>query len=137
MSKLFVWYNKYSVNNEELDAHHKALFDIINRLYENCVEVDNAISIEPLIKELVSYTQYHFSAEEQYMMDIGYKDINKQISEHMVFTDRILQLQRDDNLNDCGHSKELIVFLGNWLFNHVIVEDKKITAAPAVIMHKG
>jgi|ERR1039457_1579842 hemerythrin len=128
MSKLFTWYNKYSVNNIELDKHHKTLFDIINRLYENCVEVDNAISIEPLIKELVSYTHYHFLAEEQYMTDIGYKDLNKQITEHKIFTDRILQLQRDDNLDDCGHSKELIVYLGNWLLNHVIVEDKKISA---------
>lgn len=125
MSKLFTWYNKYSVNNEELDKHHKVLFDIINRLYENCIEVDNSISVEPLINELVSYTHYHFSAEEQYMRDIGYKDINKQISEHKIFTDKILQLQRDGHLDNCGHSQELIAYLGNWLLNHVMEEDKK------------
>ena len=127
MSKLFTWYNKYSINNEELDKHHKALFDIINRIYENCVEVDNSINLEQIIQELISYSSYHFAAEEQYMRDTGFKDIDNHISEHEIFTDRILQFTCDDNLNDCTHSKELIVYLGNWLLNHVIVEDKKLT----------
>lgn len=103
MSELFKWYNKYSVNNDDLDEHHKKLFNIINGLYENCIEVDRKISLVPMINELVSYTAYHFSAEEQYRRDIGYKDIDKQISEHRIFTDRILQLQRDDNLDCCWH----------------------------------
>jgi len=130
MNKLFTWCDEYSVGNDELDRHHQKLFDIINRLYDNCVEADNANSLDQLIIELISYTFYHFLTEEQYMKDIGYDDINKQISEHKIFTDRILQLQRNDNLHESGHSKELIVYLGNWLLNHVIEEDKKISEKP-------
>jgi len=129
MNKLFNWCDEYLVHNEELDKHHKTLFDIINRLYENCVKVDNDVTFYNLLDELASYTLYHFTAEEQYMRDIGYNDIEKQISEHKVFTDRILQLQRDDNLDESGHSKELIVYLGNWLLTHVLEEDKKISEA--------
>jgi hemerythrin len=62
------------------------------------------------------------------MIGIGYKDIDKHILEHKLFTDRILDCQNDNNVYHCEHSKELIVYLGNWLLNHVIVEDKKITA---------
>ena len=127
MRSIFTWYEKYSVNNDELDKHHKALFAIFNTLYDNCVQIDNGISLEPIIKELVSYTNYHFTAEEQYMRDIGYKGIDNQISQHKIFTDKILEFQRDNSIIDCEHSKELIKYLGNWLLNHVLVEDMKIS----------
>jgi len=125
--KLFTWYKKYSVNNEELDNHHKALFDILNRLYENCMVRNNANCMDPIVEELVSYSNYHFSAEEQHMKDIGYKDIDKQILEHRGFTDRALQLQQVVDKNDFELTKELIVFLGNWLLHHVMEEDKKFS----------
>ena len=125
--ELFTWYKKYSVNNEELDNHHKALFDILNRLYANCLGKDNPNCLDPIVEELVSYSKYHFSAEEQYMKDIGYRDIDKQIVEHRAFTDRALQLQQVVDKNDFELTKELIVFLGNWLLHHVMEEDKKFS----------
>ena len=125
--ELFKWYNKYSIGNDELDKHHKTLFGIFNRLYNNCVLDDNGSSLEPIINELVSYTKYHFSAEEQYMRDVEYKNIDNHILEHKIFTDRILDFQNDNNVYHCEQSKELIAYLGNWLLNHVMLEDKKIS----------
>lgn len=125
--ELFTWYKKYSVNNEELDNHHKALFDMLNRLYENCLGKDRPHCLDPIIEELVSYSNYHFSAEEQYMRNLKYRDIDKHISEHKAFTQRALQLQQVVSKDDFELTKELIVFLGNWLLNHVMVEDKKFS----------
>ena len=122
---LFTWYKKYSVNNEELDNHHKKLFNLINSLYDNCMGKESTHCLEPIIEELVSYSNYHFTAEEQYMKNTGYKDIDKQIFEHRAFTDRALHLQQVVNKDDFELSKELIVFLGNWLLHHVMEEDKK------------
>ena len=123
--ELFKWYKTHSVNNEELDNHHKALFNILNKLYENCMGNDLPNSLDPIVEELVSYSYYHFTAEEQYMRNIGYKDIDKQISDHRSFTQRIIQLHNVINKNDLEHTKELIVFLGNWILHHVMEEDKK------------
>jgi hemerythrin len=123
--ELFKWHNTYSVNNEELDNHHKRLFNILNKLYENCMGTDLPNSLDPIVDELVSYSKYHFSAEEQHMRDIGYKDIEKQISEHRSFTQRSLQLKRVVDKNDLELTKELIVFLGSWILKHVMEEDKK------------
>jgi len=125
--ELFTWYKKYSVNNEELDNHHKALFDMLNRLYENCLGKDRPHCLDPIIEELVSYSNYHFSAEEQYMRNLKYRDIDKHISEHKAFTQRALQLQQVVSKDDFELTKELIVFLGNWLLYHVMVEDKKFS----------
>lgn len=112
---LFTWDHKYSVNNFELDIHHNKLFDIFNKLYNSCLDKDNSIIIDPIVDELVSYTNYHFMAEEQYMRSIGCKDIDKHISDHKIFTERICQqLQNKDN-NDIVISKQLVLFIWNCL----------------------
>lgn len=122
---LFTWNEKYSVNDEEIDAHHKALFDLLNKLYDICMNSNDVNCLYPIIDELVAYSNYHIPAEEQHMRDIGYKGIEEHISEHRKFTQRTLQLKQDLNNDDFEGSKEMIVFLGNWLLNHVIIEDKK------------
>ena len=122
---LLIWDNKYSVNNEELDNHHKALLDILNKLYDSCFDIDNKISLGPLLDDLVSYTNYHFTVEEQYMSKVGYKDIERHISLHRLFSERIHELRQKKDINDLDVTKELIVYLGNWLINHVMVEDNR------------
>jgi hemerythrin len=122
---LFKWYKKYSVNNNELDEHHKTLFDIFNRLYDNCLLHDKAHCIDPIIEELKSYSNYHFTAEEHHMGNIGYKEIDNHIAEHGDFTQRTLQLQQVADKDEPEATKELVAFLGNWLLHHVIEEDKK------------
>jgi hemerythrin len=125
--ELFKWYDAHSINNEELDNHHKTLFNLLNKLYENCMSTDISKSLAPAVEELVSYSNYHFSAEEQYMKSIGYKDIEKQISEHRSFTQRVSRLQKVIDRNDLELTKELIVFLGSWILRHILEEDKKIS----------
>jgi hemerythrin len=122
---VFTWYNKYSVNNEELDNHHKALLKIFNRLFETCLNAENSNCIVPIIDELISYSNYHFSAEVQHMVDTGYKDIDKHILMHRYFSEKALEMQLAENKNDPELIKELIVFLGNWLRKHVLEEDMK------------
>jgi hemerythrin-like metal-binding protein len=126
MKKLVQWSDEYSINNAELDKHHEILFGILNKLYDNCAEADNTISLKPVINELISYTNYHFLSEEQHMISIGYNEVDNHISQHSIFIERIVQLQHEESINDYERSKELIVYLGNWLFNHVLIEDSKL-----------
>ncbi len=122
---LLAWDDKYSVNNEELDKDHKALFEVVNKLYDSCFDLNSKINLGSLTKILISYTNHHFATEEEYMRAKGYPHLDKHIAEHKMFRDRILHLQHKDNANDIVLTKELIVYLGNWLLNHVIREDKK------------
>jgi hemerythrin-like metal-binding protein len=122
---LFKWYKRYSVNNNDLDKHHKTLFDIVNRLYDTWSGHDKANCLDSLIEELVSYSNYHFTAEEQHMRNIGYKHIDKHIIEHRNFKQRTIQLQQVAHKNKPNVTEELIEFLVHWLLHHVIVEDKK------------
>jgi hemerythrin len=122
---LFKWYKMYSVNDNDLDKHHKTLLDIVNRMHNNWSGHDKANCLDSLIEELVSFSNYHFIAEEQHLRDIGYKDIDKHIFEHRSFKQRIFQLQQVFHKNKPKVTEELIEVLVNWLLHHVIVEDKK------------
>ena len=120
---LFTWKKEYSVGVEELDLHHEKLFSIFNTLYENCMQPDNEHCHDPDIAELLAYSRYHFSAEEQYLRKIGYVEIEHHIVQHREFIRRVESLHLNSG-NDPEISMELIAFLGKWLLHHVLEEDK-------------
>ena len=123
---LFTWRESYSIENEELDNHHKTLFNIMNRLYDSSFERDNKDFFDTTLEELISYSKYHFSAEEQYMIDTDYGNIYEQIAEHEYFTRSVLEIKRDKYTEGDELCRELIAFLGRWLLQHIIEVDKKI-----------
>jgi hemerythrin len=127
---LLTWDDEYTVHNEELDKHHKVLFELLNKLYMSCFDENGGSKLDQIYEELVSYTSYHFSAEEQYMRNIGYDNADNHIKSHSIFTDRISQLHKKISSNNVVMTKELIVYLGNWLLNHVLVEDRKYSVMP-------
>jgi hemerythrin len=122
---LFTWDKKYSVNNEELDDQHKNIYDIFNRLYDKCFDRDIRVFLVPIYEELLSYLKYHRIAEEQYMASIGYRYIDKHISEHWFFKDRLYKQQTIVDIGDAVLSKERVIYLWSWFLNHVMIEDKK------------
>ena len=125
----FAWSNTYSVGNEELDNHHKNLFDLFNKLYDNCLNGGRTRS-GAVIEELVSYSTTHFHAEEQYMRDIAYPGIDNHMAEHRSFSARIATYRRADRANDAVVSKELVLHLWKWLIDHVMTEDKRYSTRP-------
>jgi hemerythrin-like metal-binding protein len=122
---LFTWDDKYSVKNEDFDNHHKVLIDIFNRMYGHHLCKGDSSYLDPIIEELVSYSLYHFLLEEQHMRDIGYKEVDSHINDHRGFTLGAIQLRKDVKNDDREATKDLIEFLGKWLLNHIVIEDKK------------
>ena len=122
---LFTWKDSYSVHVAELDSHHKTLFGIVNRLYETCMDTETPNCLDPIINELAAYVELHFSAEERYMAETGYRELPGHVLMHRAFARRIEQLRQNSSRNDLELTKELIVFLGGWLLHHVLEEDKR------------
>jgi hemerythrin-like metal-binding protein len=122
---LFVWKDSYSVGVEEIDKHHKKLFEIVNSLYEECLVPGGDLNSSGRIVELMEYAEYHFAAEEERMKQIGFEGREEHIRMHKKFISKLEKLQRLSVRSDEDLTKELIVFLGNWLLHHVIEEDRK------------
>lgn len=122
---LLRWNDDYSVNNEELDAHHKKLISILNDLYAECLKVDADNCVGPRLDELLAYADYHFKAEEQYMREIEYYEVDDHIEYHKGFAYKLDEMKRIRYENQLELTRELIIFTGKWLLHHVLEVDRK------------
>lgn len=122
---LIIWKPEYSVHEPTLDSHHQKLFGILNTLYESVMNSSDVDCVPSLFDELSEYTMYHFSAEEQYMEEKGFRGIDDHISKHREFSQKIEKLKTQYRSHDLEVTRELIIVLGEWLLHHVIKEDRK------------
>ncbi len=127
---LVTWYKSYSVNDEELDKHHRNLFAILNKMYDSCLPAASMECAAKVIEELIKYTDYHFSAEEKYMAGKGYREIEEHRRQHRYFLNKLHELRNCEHKDDYEYKKEVLVLLGNWMLKHVTVEDKKYSQIP-------
>jgi hemerythrin-like metal-binding protein len=124
----FTWNDSYSVGNDEIDGHHRILFDIVSRLYDKATAIDDLQAFKAILNELDDYSKYHFKAEESLMRKVDYYDIEKHIYMHNYFIARVDDITRRIAKGNVDACQEIIFFIGNWLKHHVIEEDKRITA---------
>lgn len=120
------WNSAYSVGNPQLDEHHRKLFNLINTMHDNMKSQNGTEDLPKLLDELISYTQYHFSAEEKLMSMHGYPELN----EHKIEHDKLIKqaLEYKGSLgkgHDLTISINMLNTLTNWLTNHVATMDKK------------
>ncbi|KUO65341.1 MAG: bacteriohemerythrin [Gracilibacter sp. BRH_c7a] len=129
---MLVWKEEYAIGVESIDNQHKHLFEIGNSIYElleNYVLEDKYDRIINVLNDLREYTKYHFQSEEDYMIEIMYSGYFKQKVEHEDFIDKIEEIQLQDlDENQEKHIRELLLFVFNWILEHILQRDKLITA---------
>jgi hemerythrin len=109
----FVWNEDLATGIEKVDNQHKEIFKQLNLLLD---AMDKGT---------------HFSEEENYMVEHSYEGFHAQRAEHSQFIHDFYRLKKE--LLQCGTTLHLVVkteqTLGNWLMNHIKVEDKKMALA--------
>lgn len=121
--KLVGWDKAYSLDLPELDAQHKTLFDLINRLWQSIVENADIRNQIRLIEQLEHYTVTHFSEEESYLHSIAYPELEKHKKAHAGFVQRIAS-ERQSLVKGGRISLDLLHFLNDWLVEHIKVKDR-------------
>ena len=121
------WGEQYSVGFRELDNHHKKLFAILDRLYNQMADNASDAQINEIIKELLNYTQYHFDEEEQVMEKMQYPELFQHQRLHREFIAKIEEYQGEASVE--GMAIFVAVKMADagsqWLKEHILVVDKK------------
>jgi hemerythrin len=120
------WDQKLSVGIEQFDTHHKELVRIISELYHSRLNNENHGYLKKLLFELVSYTKYHFTAEERFMHKYNYGETKEHEEEHRKLTSQVEQFLNDYSEGKTNIDDELFEFLKKWLFDHILQTDKKL-----------
>ncbi len=116
------WQKEYEIGIKEVDEQHQRLFALVNKLIEARKELVTQEELEYIIRELIDYTQYHFSTEEMLFKDL--LPISKEHrKEHIKFTISIMKynilfLEGKEHIDS-----NILFFLVNWLKNHVLKMD--------------
>ncbi len=126
----FVFTDEYKTGIDLVDEEHKELFRIIgevSQVINNDFIPDKYDEIVSLLEQLKNYTKFHFSDEEKYMESIQYEGLPAQRRAHDAFVNRLEEMnleQIDEHQQET--LEELMVFLTEWLVNHILYMDKKI-----------
>lgn len=115
-----VWESKYSVAIPSLDDHHKKLFELINAL-----DSADQTKVQATLKELISYTQYHFGKEEEILQANAYPDFTAHLKIHLDFIRKMKEFTTNFHSGTGVSAASIQTYLSDWLRDHILVLDKK------------
>ena len=122
---VLIWTDAIKTGVDAIDKDHQVLLSLLNRLARR--SADEA-DVDDVINELIEYTQYHFSREEALMQVCGYPAIESHREHHRTLIDDLNQhfdaWRSERNQESLNQFRK---FLKDWLFNHILREDTKIT----------
>ncbi len=125
MPMMFVWNDSYETGLKEIDAQHKRLVDILNRLFAAMEKGQAKDVLGKLLDELIQYTVVHFGTEERYFKQFGYPEAISHKKEHDDLASKAVALQKDFKAGKAALSVEVGEFLRQWLMKHILGSDKK------------
>lgn len=125
---LIIWDDKkYGVNIEKINSEHQKLVGIINKLHEAMLEAKSRDVLADVLSEMIDYTKTHFKTEEELMEKYSYPDYEFHKKKHQYYVDKIANFYQTMESGKGSVSVEILVFLKDWLMNHIAIEDKRYT----------
>jgi hemerythrin len=121
---MIAWDDLYSVEIQEIDEQHKCLIEIMNELYTALANRSNPELVGDVLDKLVEYTRIHFAVEETLMRLFNYDNYEKHKAIHDKIVSRVEEFQGKYHQGDTHVGMELLMFLRDWLFDHISKEDK-------------
>ena len=125
MAILIGWKREYSIDNGLIDQQHKQLLELANHVLAINDPVAEVAELRDNVKELFHYMEYHFDAEEQFMKEMDYPDLEQHQAIHAQLVHDMNQL-----LKSARDYAELLQSLKpvmkSWVLKHIQEEDSKI-----------
>ena len=122
---LIEWDESYSVKVNLIDRQHKRLFELANGYYNAVKTGRSEGALFNLLDGLVEYAEVHFSTEERYFTQYGYKDAEEHKREHKILSAKIADLKSKVKIGINVENDEVSKFLKIWLDKHIKETDHK------------
>ncbi len=123
-----VWNDRLSVGVASVDREHKEWISILNDLYDSIAQGSAQQAVSQSLQRLTAYTQYHFQHEEALFSRTSYPDVALHRRQHADMVGWLAECQRRyDDDSPSGLSLEMVSFLKDWLFDHILGSDQQYT----------
>lgn len=114
------------VNVREIDEQHKELVGRINQIHEAMTLKRGKEVLGGLLDELIEYTRFHFSTEEELMTAHEYPELSRHKSEHDRLLEQVVALDRQFRSGELLLSFAIILELKGWAMRHILYSDKPL-----------
>lgn len=124
---LIDWSSNLCTGIKQIDDDHKILVALLNRLYQAGKQHESEEVYASILEELVRYTAYHFNKEETIMEVVGYPHFKNHQQVHQILSSHVMskiEQVKENAIKDT--SDDLLLFLKNWLSDHIMGMDKDI-----------
>jgi len=101
---------------------------MLNGLHDGMVSGTSRERLAPLLGGLIEYTATHFAHEEELFAQYGYPDSAKHTQEHQDLVKKVLDFKGKFDKGSSSLTMELMMFLKNWLLEHILGSDKAYSA---------
>ncbi len=123
--EFLTWRDSYTIGEENIDAQHQRLVALINALHEKIEELQPQAVVDKALIYLIKYAEEHFRDEEHFMKKIGYPEYETHKKEHERLVIEVFEFKDRYSKGLVSH-KDMLIFLRNWLIDHVLGTDTKI-----------
>ena len=128
VSLYFPWRKDFELNIRDMDNQHRELVSIINSLQGAINEGLGKERLAEILEKLLSYTDFHFAAEEKLLKKHGYPGFEEHRRKHVAMRGKVLALIQDYKGGRVTMTFSVLKFLQDWLSKHIMGTDKKYSA---------
>lgn len=120
---VLIWTDAIRVGVDVLDKDHQVLVSLLNRVM---LRTADDADVDDVITQLLDYTNYHFSREEAILETAEFPGLQTHLALHKRLI-RDLNFHREAWLHQRSQANliQFRKFMKDWLFNHILNEDKK------------
>jgi len=127
-TKIFEWMPEFSVNVALIDEQHKKFVDMLNKVFEATTSLTSSDEhLLELLGQLGEQAKVHFATEEKYFDQFHYEFTEEHKLQHKKILDSVAKFMSEKHASYREAGRELLVFLEDWLVDHLAYWDKKYT----------
>lgn len=128
MTNLIVWQSPWNTNIPELDKHHIAMVDQLNRLVEILRQPAGTPGrqkkVEDTVNRYLRITREHFEWEEQQMRDTDFPGYARHKRDHTMLLGELNQLLADIRCKQSSVDDKTLRALKHWVLAHITLGDR-------------
>ena len=119
----YEWNEDLSVGVPSIDRQHKVLISLINDLHIAMQAGKGATDAKSILNDIINYAKAHFVYEEGLFIGQHYHASDEHFESHQKIKAKLSELKEKSKKVDFDISDELMIFLKDWLTNHILKED--------------
>jgi len=138
-AEIVVWDNKYLTGIDIIDAQHKQLIVLTNKLFEACLTNEDVLQtvFKEAMSSMVLYVRSHFEFELKILQLINYPDYPNHKKQHDSLIKDILAAVKNYNEGKKFVPNHFVRTLRDWIITHIAVYDKKYSVYAWEQVKKG